>query len=814
MRLLLFLLCLFSHSILFAQKNALKDTAAINAQLRAAKELLYEDLDKSAVLIEEALKASEKLDYKLGQAMAHHYQGRISLDTGAYVACINQQKTAISLAKGIDNQEKLLAACNNLQGIASENQGHYKQAIASYLKAIRLFETLKDSVGMCNVFNNIGLVHNAEGNHERADKYYRRAFDLASQMGDEFLVVTTRNNMGLSLVQQKRYEEARKHFEVALDFDLKDGNAAYIGGSYNNLATCNMNTGKYELALEQLDLAAGYKKEAGDKYGLTITLINKAQVLTKLRRFTESEQVLDSSRYLSVETGAMQHLAETFQNYSVLFDSLGDYKKSLQFYRQHRNLLDSLQLVDQRLEIERLQTEYNVEKKDLEINNQQVRLERQNFQLKGFVIALVLISLTLLVLSWAVVRIRKLNQTLKENHELLEEKNKLLNQTNEKLTRARDQAVRSSRAKSIFLSNVSHEIRTPMNVIMGLTQLLEDEKLSSKGKQNLGLIQQSSNHLLHIINDILDLSKIEAGKISFDDSRFYLPDVFTQLQNSMQTLIGNKPVSLSFIWPEDLPDYFSGDRTRLQQILTNLVGNAIKFTEKGSVKLEVKVISDANSLYTFRFIITDTGIGIPPSRINSIFDSFTQAEEDHGRVYGGTGLGLTITKKLVELQGGKITVESMPDEGSVFTVELNYLADSPSYIITSEKKDIQDIDFSQIRILLVEDNLLNISLATQLFKKWKAIYAVAENGYQALNQLKLSNFDIILLDLHMPGLNGFDTFREIRKAEVNTPVIALTADAFDDTRDEVHQMGFNDLLIKPYRADDLARMILKQVKMG
>jgi len=809
---LIFLLCLFLAFVtaeLQAQTSTVLDTAAVNHALREAREILYEDMDKGLILTQKALKSAEDIDYKAGQAMAWHYLGRVALDTGNYTGCVDAQDKALSLVQGILSQEKLKAGAFNMKGIACEKMGLYKIAVSNYLQAIRLFERTKDSIGLTNVYNNIALIHNTQGNHERADKYYQKAFDLASSMGDAFLVITTRNNMGLSLMQQKRYEEAKVHFQATLDFDLEDGSPEYIGGSYNNLGSCELKMRNYKVAYELFEKAVDYKRQAEDKYGLTISLINVGQVLTQLKRFSEADFVLNEAIQISKETGVKHHESDAYLNLSVLSDSMGDPANSLLYFRKHQSLRDSLHLIDQRLEIERLQTEYNVEKKDLEINNQQILLDKQQFQLQVYIAALLLISVSLIVLAILVYNIRKLNRKLKYNQEQVELKNQLLHKTNEKLLQARDFAERSSRAKSNFLSNVSHEIRTPMNVIMGLSQLLQDEKLSSKGKQNVHFILESSNHLLHIINDILDLSKIEAGKITFDNSRFHLVEVLEQLKVSMLTLKTDKNISLEFSWPDDLPDYFRGDRTRLQQILTNVLSNAIKFTEKGNVQLRLEVLDNANDLYQLKFTISDTGIGIPSDRLDKIFDSFTQAEEDHSRTYGGTGLGLTITKKLVELQGGSIQVRSMLQEGSEFSIQLNYFADSPPIIIGHNEAINSKVDFSRMRILLVEDNRLNINLATQLFKKWKAVYAIAENGYEALDQLKKMNFDIILLDLHMPGLNGFDTFKAIRNSEIKTPVVALTADAFEDTRDKVNSLGFDDILIKPYRAEDLIRLIQK-----
>lgn len=806
---------LFVSIVLFggtsnAQVRALKDTATINAALRASKDLVYNNPDQAWVELNNIRIAASRIKHKEAEALAYHYLGRVFIDKGLYDSCITYQLKAIDLANGTVKEANIHAAAYNLNGIALEKLGYYQKAASNYLRALKQFEETNDKLGLCNVYNNLGLLYNGQNNHARADYYYQKAFEIATELGDEFMLVTTRNNMGLSLLQQKNYKEALKHFEATLAFDLRDGDSEYIGGSYNNVGSCFLKDGKFAEAIENFRLAVSYKKEAKDKFGLTISLLNLAQAQIKLNRFSDAKLSLEEADVIIKETKVAQHRSEILSIWADYYEGIGDFKSSLDYLRKHFSLVDSSNLHLQRKEIDRLQTEFSVDKKDREILEQSRLLAEKDKRFRNLLTALITIVLLTAFLTIVIFRNRNLNRTLNYQQQQLSDQNDLLNKANDNLQKAKEVAERSSRAKSVFLSNVSHEIRTPMNVIMGLTQFLEEEKLSERGKKNIQLIQQSSSHLLHIINDILDLSKIEAGRITFEEKHFNLPELLDQLKLSTETLKGEKDITIDFNLESNLPVNYHGDRTRLQQILTNILGNAVKFTDVGTIKLDVQLVNHQRDLYTLRFTVSDTGIGIPPSRVNTIFESFTQAEDDHSRTYGGTGLGLTITKKLIELQGGNIQVQSIPGEGSIFTVELDFFAESPSILPTKVPlTEKQQIDFSKTRILLVEDNQLNISLATQLFKRWKAIYAVAENGYQALDQLKRSNFDLVLLDLHMPGMNGFDTFKEIRKGEIEVPVVALTADAFDDTREKAFAMGFDDLMIKPYRAEDLAKLISK-----
>ncbi len=384
------------------------------------------------------------------------------------------------------------------------------------------------------------------------------------------------------------------------------------------------------------------------------------------------------------------------------------------------------------------------------------------------------------------------------------------------LQEAKDMAEKATETKTNFLSNISHEIRTPMNAIMGLTELLVPQETHPEKLEYLQAIQYSADNLLRLINDLLDLNKMEANKMSLDHSAVAIRELLSQFEKVMRYLTRDRQVNIQLVVDEQLPEWVKGDQVRLNQILMNLGSNAAKFTEKGEIAVRVKVLADEGDKLVVRFTFRDTGIGIPAEKLESIFESFEQADKQISKKYGGTGLGLTITRKLVDMMGGVIRVQSEPGVGSTFTVELKLEKVAQTGLPQQDLASLQDKDLHKARILVVEDNKINAMLATKLLANWNATYEVAEHGLEGMQKLQASSYDLVLLDLQMPVMDGFELIGKIRSGEageqINIPVIALTADAFDQTKGKAFEAGFSDFVSKPLKADELFMKIQAWLK--
>lgn len=389
-----------------------------------------------------------------------------------------------------------------------------------------------------------------------------------------------------------------------------------------------------------------------------------------------------------------------------------------------------------------------------------------------------------------------------------------LKKTEEQLIIEKEKAEEASLAKAQFLSVMSHEIRTPMNAVIGLANVLLHENPRPDQVENLTILRSSANHLLALISDILDFSKIESGKIEFEQIAFSLSDLLNSIGKVFSAKAAGKHIELN-VHQEPLDYKLIGDPVRLNQVLTNLVDNAIKFTDAGSVKVACKVLHEDNDFVDLNFAVTDTGIGIPENKKKSIFESFTQASSDTTRRYGGTGLGLAICMKLVELQGGTISVDNNAGKGSVFSFTLRFKKGTPVQDTSSSSQEKIKQSLQGMRILIAEDNEINVFVLKKFLSRWGAETESAGNGMEAVEKVKQGTFDVVLMDLQMPGLDGYGATKEVRKLKdkriSSTPIIALTAAASEETRTEVLKKGMNDYVTKPFNPDELFSILSKYV---
>jgi len=391
-----------------------------------------------------------------------------------------------------------------------------------------------------------------------------------------------------------------------------------------------------------------------------------------------------------------------------------------------------------------------------------------------------------------------------------------LKKVEQEYQKAKEVAERALEIKAEFLSNMSHEIRTPMNAIIGLTDIVLQESLEPQVKDNLKSIKQSADNLLVIINDILDFSKIEAGKVKIENTSFNFQYQLQHIKKTMAFKAEQKSLNFDVMVDERIPVYLKGDPFRLNQVLLNLCSNAIKFTQEGSVNIFVKLLSEQNDKVKINFSVEDTGIGISEEQQNSIFESFTQADVQITRQFGGTGLGLTITKQLISLMGGQIHLQSTMGKGSRFYFNLefdisNETTETPINYTLVEKS------LEGLNILVMEDNIINQKVIRQILSKWDCSISIADNGLLGIEKMKKEEFDLLLMDLQMPVMDGFTATKAIRSGEaglsyLRIPIIALTADAFPETREKVLEWGMNDLVSKPFRKAILNDRIFQTAK--
>ncbi|MTI19957.1 PAS domain S-box protein, partial [Fulvivirga sp. RKSG066] len=391
-------------------------------------------------------------------------------------------------------------------------------------------------------------------------------------------------------------------------------------------------------------------------------------------------------------------------------------------------------------------------------------------------------------------------------------------QNEQKLKKAKRQAEIASEAKADFLSIMSHEIRTPLNGIIGLTHVLLQENPRDDQARHLGLLKFSGENLLVIINDILDFNKIESGKIELEKTDFNL---YTLLDSIRQTNIiksEEKGLTFDFEYDDKLPEVFIGDSVRIGQVVNNLITNAIKFTEKGTIKLSASFIKLVDQKIEFKIAVHDTGIGIKEENIDKIFERFTQEEASTTRKFGGSGLGLSIIKKLLQLMESDIEVHSSVDEGSTFEFKLQLPVgnENMSLITRGHTMTFNDLSAHNFNLLVVEDNKINFFVIKKFLQQWGIDFEHAENGADALEMVKSGNFDLVLMDLQMPVMDGYEATEAIRAlpdAKAKTPVLALTASVLAKIRKKAAKVGMNDFITKPFTPHELYGKITKHLNV-
>lgn len=406
-----------------------------------------------------------------------------------------------------------------------------------------------------------------------------------------------------------------------------------------------------------------------------------------------------------------------------------------------------------------------------------------------------------LTFSYAILR------TNKNNEEAILKENANLRKVEMELLKAKKKAEVAANTKSRFLSNMSHELRTPLNGIIGVSNLLLQENYLPNQKPSFDILRYSSEHMMTLINDILDYHKIEAGKLELEMRPINVMQFMNRIINQFAGQVQAKGLNFNTAIDIHLDNEMLTDDTRLNQILSNLLSNAIKFTETGSISLTAKQLYSTSEKATVQFVVKDTGIGIPEFKHREIFRSFTQADIDTTRKYGGTGLGLTISKKLINMFSSELMLKSQEGKGSefFFSIELRINQDSKLYIEEDQSKRLTSLE--GVRILIAEDNKINMSIAKRFMNKWGIVVEEAVNGKEAVERFRLGTYDLMLIDLEMPEMDGPSALKEIRRFNKTVPAMAFTAAVYDNMENDLMKKGFVGYIHKPFRPEVLHNKI-------
>jgi len=703
-----------------------------------------------------------------------------------------------------DDTQGLMMVYGNMGAIYSNN-GNPKEGLAQTFKAEKIIREKGMKEFEAQVLSTLSAIYGEMDSLPQALFYAEKA--RIAFLRDKDLMRYGDHLLTMSILASRNKDdiEAEKFAQEALETGVKGQHKVIIQDAYLALQEIYLQRAKTTAIPALKDsffLRAFHYNGLNRTYNDSLFNTEKSRQIAELQVKFETEKKEHSISQLSAE--AKDREIEILRNEVALrqakIKAERAHEQALLLEQTNANI--ALQLEVQDVKIQGQNTEAREKQREIEaLNavNQRREIEAESekklrYALLAGLAALALIAFLLLRLYWIRTRASK----------KIEQQGAEIEAQNIRLAEA-------NRFKSVFLSNMSHEIRTPLNTIIGMSELMAAAPLPPKEHEHAQIVNYASKNLLTLINEILDFSKIEAGKIVFQNRPFDLPELLRQQISLVRFPADQKDLNLELHCAEDLPQGVLADPGRLSQILLNLLSNAVKFTEQGTVSLSAQVHERLpNGQWMLRMAVRDTGVGIAREELPNIFEAFKQAGENTHLQHGGTGLGLAISKQLVELQGGRIEVDSSPDQGSEFRVFLPVaLADLPASSEPVAGSSLQKLPSR--KILLVEDNQFNQLLATELLQQLveNPQITIAENGFEAIEKANAEPFDVIFMDIKMPRMDGFAATKALRANGLTTPIIALTANATSEEREKCLQSGLDDYLSKPIEVDLLRAQIAK-----
>jgi hypothetical protein len=694
-------------------------------------------------------------------------EAEISINVLNFEKALAKLQNALELSKQINNKKYIALTSSYLSNLFYVNLD-YEKAITELQRTISIQREINDEAGLAYSYLNFAKIFNANKDFERATKYLNLAEGYYSNHNDPELLGLVELNRGI--------------ISLYSDTSQSPGN----------------------LALTQFANAESSLKESNNLYEKSRLYFFKGKAYTLKNQYKKAETEVLKSLEIAGNNNFGGMIMYANELLSEIYESQKNYSKSLVFLKTSNQVRDSIFNMSREANKLDANTRYGVDAlksnaKELKIQNAELERSLKVNKLTTILSVALITILSLLTLS------------LYKNNNLRAKANELLQKKNDELTIAKENAEKASLAKAQFLSTITHELRTPLYAVTGLTHLLLEESPTANQKEHLNSLKFSGEYLLSLINNILDLNKLEANKMEILDTSFNLEkrisDVLIALKNSADL----KNTKLHFSFDKDIPKKLKGDPLKISQILINLIGNSIKFTEDGDIWINVKKNHQVGQQYFLHFEIKDNGEGISKEKQTAIFDNFTQGSMQINRKFGGTGLGLSIVKNLLNLMHSDIHLESDLGKGSTFSFDLKFEAfEQPKLVPTENGKGIVPLSNSTMhnkKILIVEDNKINQMITRKILEKHQVICDVADNGTIAIELVKNNTFDLILMDIHMPGISGIEATIEIRKFDELIPIVALTAVTLDENLDEFFLNGFTDIIPKPYKTEEFFNKI-------
>ncbi|MDN3594968.1 tetratricopeptide repeat-containing hybrid sensor histidine kinase/response regulator [Zunongwangia endophytica] len=677
----------------------------------------------------------------------------------------------IGLAEKEAGQNYYLYHAHNNLGTAYEELRDTTRAKSHYIKSLKFAAAADNDTLLMWSYNNLGNIYSeASDNYQKGIDYYNRVIDLATKLDNKEELIAPNINIAWTYLDNDQASKAKTYLDNATKI-LKNQEMSYINAELNTLY------GRYFLASNEIDSAEVYFENA-------VNIVNR-----------------DSLEYEG---------AEAYKWYAEMLFKAGNYQEAYNALKQ-QNFYDSktfehikttqIQAANARFDVNEYQKNLEIARKEKEY--QQKIIDKSNEKLILLIVAAIVLSIILIFLY-------KINSSRRVLISELQEKNL-------ELQKSKEATERLSNLKTQFFSTVSHELRTPLYGVIGLTSLLLEDKHLKSHQDDLKSLKFSADYLLALINDVLQINKMESKEVKIENNPFHLGDLLHSITNTLEfTRIQNRN-KMHLEIDEVVPQYLIGDSVRLSQIMVNLMGNALKFTERGNIWVRVKRVEETSEECKLQFEVEDDGIGIPQSKQKEIFEEFSQIKPTNYN-YQGTGLGLPIVKKMLKLFESDIHLNSIENKGSNFSFEICFQIDKEKLDLSKAETENTNSSIPedmpkdlQSRILIVDDNRINQIVTKRILEQKKFDCEIAQDGNEAVEKVKDGNFDLVLMDVNMPGISGMEATRKIREFNIEIPVIALTAVEVEEIREEIHNAGMNDIIIKPYDTQQFYQVVYRNI---
>ncbi|WP_461633144.1 tetratricopeptide repeat protein [Labilibaculum euxinus] len=689
-------------------------------------------------------------------------------------------------------------------------------------KALKLFEELGSQKNIANCYLNIGMVLYEMKDHTMAREKFQKSIEINERIGYLKGSADAYRKIGNTYYQEKNYPLSLASYNKSLSIQRKIGNLKGIASCYTNIGLIHVKRDSLALAMDVFNKAIVINMGINNIGGVASTYNNLGELYKTKNNHKLAIQYLLKSFDIASEIDRKTLMAECAKNLSEIYSSDKNYKQSLHYYQLYFDLYNQMYNAQMENRIGWIQMQNEREKRvtleKIFANEKSIEKEKLNKQslINSFlivIVVLILLSTTLIYRLYLAVKKankkltneitvrKKAELQLEENHRNLEN---LVKIRTIELIKAKEKAEQSDQLKSSFLANMSHEIRTPMNAIIGFSKLLTMTNSSKKQNHYTSIIYENGHILLTLVNDIMDISMIESKQLKIKKSNFKVYPMLEELKSIFDELkYADKKNHIEFtIHYNDIPKdlTINSDRVRIKQILINLLRNALKFTKSGHIDFGIELIENK-----IRFFINDSGIGIPYEDQSLIYDRFRQASNNSAE-HGGTGLGLTISKSLVELLNGNIWFTSKPNVGSQFYVDLPFQS-NPIKISSETSEDDKETDFTGKKILVAEDKKSNFLYIKEVLRKTNAEVIWTKDGVETVEQFKLNHFDLVLMDIQLPKIDGYEVTKKIKLQNPHVPVIVQTEFNHQNEEQKRSESGFDDFIIKPYTGSKLLRII-------